>query len=92
MKRRNDSPAPGADGVQGEGNYEASRRHQRAGHKFAAENDTEKLAREAAPRDAAEREALEKAEREGRAHAAPDSEESPDSTAAEPPAIKRDNG
>jgi hypothetical protein len=84
-------PAAGTD-VQGEGNYEASRRHQRAAHKFVEENDIEKLARDAAPRDPAEREALERAEREGRSHAAPNSDEESEQdadTKNEPPAIKR---
>ena len=76
--------------VQGEGNYEASRRHQRAAHEFAAEHDTEKLAREAAPRNAQEKEALERAEREGRSRAAGD-EEDLDISDNEPPAIKRDD-
>jgi hypothetical protein len=80
--------APGAE-VQGEGNYEASRRHQRAAHEFAASQDTEKLARDAAPRNAAEQEELERAEREGRSHAA-DEEEDLDISDNEPPAIKRD--
>ena len=81
--------AKGAD-VQGEGNYEASRRHQRAAHEFAAGHDTEKFAREAAPRNAQEKEELERAEREGRAHAA-DDEEDLDISDNEPPAIKRDD-
>ena len=94
-KRKDDKPAPQAGGapgtdVQGEGNYEASRRHQRAAHEFAAGHDTEKLARDAEPRDAAEKAELERAEREGRAHAA-DDEEDLDITDNEPPAIKRDH-
>jgi hypothetical protein len=92
-QQRQDKPAKpesGAD-VQGEGNYEASRRHQRAEREFVEENDIEKLARDAAPRDPAEREALERAEREGRSHAAPDPESQPDADDVkdEPPAIKR---
>jgi len=76
--------------VQGEGNYEASRRHQRAAHDFAAGHDTEKLAREAAPRSAEEQAELERAEREGRARAA-EEEEDLDSSDNEPPAIQRGN-
>ena len=85
-------PGAGTD-VQGEGNYEASRRHQRAAHEFVEENDVEKLARDAAPRDPAEREALERAEREGRSHAAPDPESQSDADDAknEPPAIRRND-
>ena len=83
-------PQAGSADVQGEGNYEASRAHQRAARDFAASHDTEKLAREAAPRDAKEKEELERAEREGRAHAAGD-EEDLDISDNEPPAIKRDD-
>jgi hypothetical protein len=85
-----DASRDAAGEVQGEGNYEASRRHQRAAHDFAAGHDTEKLAREAAPRSAEEKAELERAEREGRAHAAGD-EEDLDISDDEPPAIQRGN-
>jgi hypothetical protein len=85
-----DASRDAAGDVQGEGNYEASRRHQRAAHDFAAGHDTEKLAREAAPRSAEEKAELERAEREGRAHAAGD-EEDLDISDDEPPAIQRGN-
>ena len=85
-----DASRDAAGDVQGEGNYEASRRHQRAAHDFAAGHDTEKLAREAAPRSPEEKAELERAEREGRAHAAGD-EEDLDISDDEPPAIQRGN-
>ncbi len=55
--------------VQGEGDYRAARRHRSKVQRFVATSDTEKLAREAAPRSDAERQELLEAERKGRARA-----------------------
>jgi len=58
--------------VQGEGDYQAARRHRRGVEEFVAENDEadiEDLARDAAPRSEAEQRELLEAEREGRARA-----------------------
>lgn len=55
--------------VQGEGDYRAARRHRSKVQQFVATSDTEKLAREAAPRSDAERHELLEAERKGRARA-----------------------
>lgn len=52
--------------VQGEGDYDAARRHRQDVERFVQENDTEKLAREAQPDSGAEADELEKAEAEGR--------------------------
>jgi hypothetical protein len=56
------------DGVQGEGNYEAARRFDKASAEFVRSHDVEKLARNAAPRSPAEAERLRDAEEEGRSH------------------------
>ena len=56
--------------VQGEGDYDAARRHRRDVERFVQQNDTEKLARAAKPETKAESEELEKAEAEGRARKA----------------------
>lgn len=55
--------------VQGEGDYRAARRHRSKVQQFVATSDTEKLAREAAPRSEAEQQAMLEAERQGRAKA-----------------------
>lgn len=55
--------------VQGEGDYRAARRHRSKVQQFVATSDTQKLAREAAPRSDAERQELLEAERKGRARA-----------------------
>lgn len=55
--------------VQGEGDYRAARRHRSKAQQFVAGNDTEKLAREAAPRSEAEQQEMLEAERKGRARA-----------------------
>lgn len=55
--------------VQGEGDYRAARRHRREVHQFVATSDTEKLAREAAPRSDAEQQEMLEAERQVRARA-----------------------
>ena len=55
--------------VQGEGDYRAARRHRRDLQQFMARNDTEALAREAAPRSETEHQGMLEAERKGLARA-----------------------
>jgi len=74
-------PKPGADAgkkddtieanapLQGEGNYTAGRRYDKAQEEFARSGRVDEAARRAAPRTREEREAMEKAEREGRRRA-----------------------
>lgn len=56
------------DKVQGEGDYEAAQRFDKAQHDFARSGKVEKAARDAAPRDKDEAREMEQAEREGRKH------------------------
>jgi hypothetical protein len=55
--------------VQGEGDYEAARRHRKRVSEFIENNDVEKAAVRAAPESAAEAAELEDAEAEGKSHA-----------------------
>ena len=59
---------PGKDEVQGEGDYDAARRHDTASREFAESGRVEPAAHDAAPADAREADELERAEREGKAH------------------------
>jgi hypothetical protein len=52
--------------VQGEGDYEAARRHRKRVNEYIENNDVEKAAVRAAPESAAEAEELENAEAEGK--------------------------
>lgn len=58
--------APGGESVQGEGDYEAARRHREAATRFVRGHDVERAAREAAPRSPGEARELAAAERVGR--------------------------
>ena len=55
--------------IQGEGDYEAARRHRKRVSEFIENNDVEKAAVRAAPDTAAEAQELEDAEAEGKSHA-----------------------
>lgn len=68
MQRVPMTPKPaGTDGpVQGEGDYEAARRHRESASRHAQERDLEREAREAAPRSPEEARDLVDAERVGR--------------------------
>lgn len=55
--------------VQGEGDYEATRRYRKRTEEFLENNDVEKAAQEAAPEDADEAEELEQAEDAGKRRA-----------------------
>jgi hypothetical protein len=54
--------------MQGEGNYTAARRYDKAQREFVESGQVPEAARDAAPDSAAEAEELQRAEREGRAH------------------------
>jgi hypothetical protein len=60
---------PNKDEVQGEGDYEAGRRYDKASREFAESGKVEPAARDAAPGDAREAEDMERAEEEGKSHA-----------------------
>lgn len=55
--------------LQGEGNYTAGRRYDKAQEEFAKSGQVDDAARRAAPQSEEEREAMKKAEEEGRRHA-----------------------
>jgi hypothetical protein len=62
------NPDPSGD-LQGEGNYDAARRHRESVEDFVRDNDVEQAARDAEPQGRDEERALEDAEAEGRSHA-----------------------
>jgi hypothetical protein len=63
------NPQGGSD-VQGEGNYDATRRYDRDTEKFLEKANVEDLARKAAPKSPAEADEMKKAEEAGLAHRA----------------------
>jgi hypothetical protein len=63
MKSKDRKRAPK---VQGEGDYDAARRHRRDVERFVRQNDTEELARRAQPESPDQAAELEQAEAEGR--------------------------
>jgi hypothetical protein len=77
---------PKPDEVQGEGNYDASRRYNEATREHVRSHDVEREAREAAPANADEARDMERAEQDGRSHA---SEEDP--LLDDPESIDRDS-
>jgi hypothetical protein len=56
------------DEVQGEGDYDAGRRYDKASREFAESGKVEPAAHDAAPADADEAAELERAEAEGKSH------------------------
>ncbi len=60
---------PNKDTVQGEGDYEAGRRYDKASREFAESGKVEPAARDAAPENEREAEDLERAEEAGKSHA-----------------------
>ena len=62
--------------VQGEGDYEAAQRFDKASAEFVKSHDVEKLARRAAPRSPEEAQILADAEDEGRSHSRGEDEKS----------------
>jgi hypothetical protein len=59
---------PANDKVQGEGDYEAGRRYDKASREFAESGRVEPAAHDAAPENDREAEELERAEEEGKSH------------------------
>ena len=59
---------PAKDKVQGEGDYEAGRRFDKASSDFAHSGRVEPAARDAAPDDARQADELKRAEQAGKAH------------------------
>jgi hypothetical protein len=59
---------PQNDEVQGEGDYDAGRRYDKAAREFAESGKVEPAAHDAAPHDAREAEELARAEAEGKSH------------------------
>jgi hypothetical protein len=64
-----DPNARSPDTVQGEGDYQAARRYDKAQRDFAQSGKVDKAAHDAHPADAKEAEEMRRAEREGRSHA-----------------------
>lgn len=62
------STTPSKDKVQGEGDYEAGRRYDKASREFAESGKVEPAARDAAPEDARTADELKRAEEEGKSH------------------------
>jgi len=62
------SSTPKKDEVQGEGDYEAGRRYDKAAREFAQSGKVEPAAQQAAPDSAAEAEAMKRAEEIGKSH------------------------
>jgi hypothetical protein len=60
---------PNKDAVQGEGDYEAGRRYDKASREFAESGKVEPAARDAAPDNEREAEDMERAEEAGKSHA-----------------------
>lgn len=54
--------------VQGEGDYDAARRYDKAAHEFAESGKVEEAARDARPKTPEEAEELSRAERAGKSH------------------------
>lgn len=57
------------DGLQGEGNYDAARRHRESAEKFVKSGAVEPAARDAAPHDIDEAREMREAEEAGKSHA-----------------------
>ena len=62
------STTPSNDKVQGEGDYDAGRRYDKAAREFAESGRVEPAAHDAAPENEREAEALERAEEAGKSH------------------------
>ena len=62
------TPTTKKDDVQGEGDYEAARRYDKAAREFAESGRVEPAAHDAAPESAAEAEAMKRAEEIGKSH------------------------
>jgi hypothetical protein len=62
------STTPSKDQVQGEGDYEAGRRYDKASRDFAESGRVEPAAHDAAPESEQEAKELDRAEQEGKSH------------------------
>ena len=60
---------PKSPDIQGEGNYDATRRYDEAATDFVKSGKVDQAARDARPKSEAEAEAMKKAEEEGKSHA-----------------------
>ncbi|HJS04644.1 MAG TPA: hypothetical protein VJ832_14280 [Variovorax sp.] len=60
---------PKSPDIQGEGNYEATRRYDKATTDFVQSGKVDQAARDARPKSEAEAEEMKKAEQEGKSHA-----------------------
>lgn len=60
---------PKSPDIQGEGNYDATRRYDKAATDFVQSGKVDQAARDARPKSEAEAEAMKKAEQEGKSHA-----------------------
>jgi hypothetical protein len=60
---------PKSPDIQGEGNYDATRRYDKAATDFVKSGKVDQAARDARPKSEAEAEAMKKAEEEGKSHA-----------------------
>ncbi|MDR6857903.1 hypothetical protein [Variovorax guangxiensis] len=60
---------PKSPDIQGEGNYDATRRYDKAATDFVQSGKVDQGARDARPKSEAEAEAMKKAEQEGKSHA-----------------------
>ncbi|VTU16117.1 hypothetical protein H6CHR_00440 [Variovorax sp. PBL-H6] len=65
----NDPQDPKSPDIQGEGNYEATRRYDKATTDFVKSGKVDEAARNARPKSESEAEAMRKAELEGKSHA-----------------------
>ena len=61
--------------IQGEGNYDATRRYDKSAREFAQSGKVDEAARAAAPRDEREAQEMRRAEEEGRSHARNDADD-----------------
>jgi len=61
--------------IQGEGNYDATRRYDKSAREFAQSGKVDEAARAAAPRDEREAQEMRRAEEEGRSHARSDADD-----------------
>ncbi|GAA4357863.1 hypothetical protein GCM10023165_52250 [Variovorax defluvii] len=62
-------PADQSPDIQGEGNYEATRRYDKATTDFVQSGKVDQAARDARPQSEAEADEMRRAEQEGKAHA-----------------------
>ena len=67
-----------APDIQGEGNYDATRRYDKAASDFAKSGKVDEAARAAQPKDAKEAEEMRRAEQAGRSHAKADADDDMD--------------